>query len=247
MKCISFFILFLLSLITSGQSAREIVQKAEDKMRGTSSQSVITIKTIRPSWSREMTVKAWLKGNDLSVIVVTAPAKDKGIVFLKRKKEVWNWIPTLEKSIKLPPSMMSQSWMGTDFSNDDLVKESSVMNDYDHTLIGDTLLQGRSCHVILLIPKPEASVVWGKVILIIDKKDFLQLQTRFYDEENFLINTMTGYDFAMMNGRFIPTRFEMLPADKPGQKTVLIYKDVKFDVPIDDALFSKDKMKDLSK
>jgi outer membrane lipoprotein-sorting protein len=134
-KSLSLFLIFQLALITSifAQDAIEIVKKADEKMRGKTSQAEMTIKTTRPTWTREMTVKTWIKGNDYAMILIQAPARDKGTVFLKRKKEVWNWLPTVERSIKLPPSMMSQSWMGTDFTNDDLVKESSIVEDYTHT------------------------------------------------------------------------------------------------------------------
>lgn len=215
-------------------------------MRGQSSQATILIRTIRPGWSREMQVKTWVKGSDLSMILVQSPAKDKGIVFLKRKKEVWNWMPVLERTIKLPPSMMSQSWMGTDFTNDDLVKESSIVHDYNHSIIGDTLIDNRNCYKILMIPKPEAAVVWGKLVVCIDKKDFLELHTRFYDEDGALINTMNAYDIKTMDGRLIPTHFEMIPADKKNHKTEMIYKSVQYDRPLSDDFFSIERMKIVS-
>lgn len=215
-------------------------------MRGSSSIVEMTIKTIRPGWSRSMDIKAWTKGTDYSVILIQSPAKDKGVAFLKRKKEVWNWMPSLERVIKLPPSMMSQSWMGTDFTNDDLVKESSVINDYDHSIIGDTVIDNRSCYIIRMIPKPQAAVVWGKLIVCIDKKDFIELHTRFYDEEGQLINIMNAYDVKMMDGRLIPTRFEMIPADKKNHKTEMIYRNVQFNKLIDDSFFTTEKIKSLS-
>lgn len=225
------------------QNASDIVKKADEKMRGSTSQAELTIKTIRPSWTRSMDVKVWVKGNDYSMILVQSPAKDKGIVFLKRKKEVWNWMPALERTIKLPPSMMSQNWMGTDFTNDDLVKESSVVNDYDHSIVGDTVIDNRSCYIIQMIPKPEVAVVWSKLIVCIDKKDFLELHTRFYDEEGKIINIMNAYDVKTMDGRLIPTRFEMIPADKKNQKTEMTYKTIKYNRPIEDAFFTSEKMK----
>lgn len=225
------------------QNASDIVKKADEKMRGETSQAELTIKTIRPSWTRSMDVKVWIKGNDYSMILVQSPAKDKGIVFLKRKKEVWNWMPALERTIKLPPSMMSQSWMGTDFTNDDLVKESSVVNDYDHSIVGDTVIDNRSCYIIQMIPKPEAAVVWSKLIVCIDKKDFLELHTRFYDEDGKIINIMNAYDVKTMDGRLIPTRFEMIPTDKKNQKTEMTYKSIKYNRPIEDAFFTSEKMK----
>ncbi|HVS92035.1 MAG TPA: outer membrane lipoprotein-sorting protein [Mucilaginibacter sp.] len=234
-----------LFLRAAGQNATEIVKKADDKMRGNTMQADMVIRTIRPTWSREMQCKTWMKGNNLAMILITAPAKDKGVVFLKRKKEVWTWVPSLERTVKLPPSMMGQNWMGTDFTNDDLVKESSVVEDYNHSIAGDTLIQGRSCYIINMIPKPQAAVVWSKVIICIDKKDFLELNCRFYDEDGKLINTMNSYDVKMMDDRLIPTRFEMIPADKKGQKTEMIYKSVRYNQPIEDSFFTVEKTQTL--
>jgi outer membrane lipoprotein-sorting protein len=241
---IAFFTLTFLK--SFAQNAKEIVKLADQKMRGSTMQAEISIKTIRPTWSREMQCKVWMKGNQLSMIMITSPAKDKGIVFLKKKKEVWNWIPALERTIKLPPSMMSQSWMGTDFTNDDLVKESSIIEDYKHSIAGDTIYQKRNCYIIEMIPKPETAVVWSKVIVFIDKKDFLELHSLFFDDDGQLINTMNSYDIKQMHDRIIPTRFEMIPADKKGQKTEMIYKNIQYNKPIDDAFFSTNKIKTLN-
>ena len=246
MKCLFLVTINFFSVFLNAQTAREIVLKADEKMRGNTSHGEIIIRTIRPSWSREMVVKTWMKGTDLAMILVQSPAKDKGIVFLKRKKEVWNWMPTLEKTIKLPPSMMSQSWMGTDFTNDDLVKESSIVNDYDHIIIGDTVIDSRTCYIIQMLPKSEAAVVWGKLIVCIDKKDMLELHTRFYDEDGSLINTMNAYDVKVMDGRLIPTRFEMIPEHKKNQKTEMIYKDIQYNRVIRDDFFTTERMKTVS-
>ena len=229
--------------VIEAQTAKEIVQKADEKMRGTTSQAEIVIRIVRPSWSREITVKTWTKGTELAMILVLSPAKDKGVVYLKRRKEVWNWMPALERNIKLPPSMMSQSWMGTDFTNDDLVKESSLVDDYKHGIIGDTTIDKRDCYIIQMLPTEEAAVVWGKLIVCIDKKDFMQLHTRFYDEDGALLNTMNAYDIKMMDGRLIPTLMEMMPADKPGQKTVLMYTNVVYNKPLADGFFTLQQLK----
>ncbi|THU39778.1 outer membrane lipoprotein-sorting protein [Niastella caeni] len=230
-------------LQVAAQDARSIVKKADEKMRGSTSQATILIKSIRPTWSREMEIRTWMKGNELAMVLIQLPVKDKGIVFLKRRKEVWNWMPALEKTIKLPPSMMSQSWMGTDFTNDDLVKESSIVNDYDHTIIGDTVIDNRNCYIIRMMPKPEAAIVWGKLIVCIDKQEFMELHIRFYDEDGKLINTMNAYDAKIMDGRLIPTRLEMVPADKKNQKTVMIYKSILYNKAIEDGFFTTERMK----
>jgi len=240
----SFFlaILFFATSISFAQDAKEIVRKSDEHVRGTTSQADMTIQIIRPTWSREMSMKTWSKGNDLAMILMTSPARDKGTIFLKRKKEVWNWIPSIERNIKLPPSMMSQSWMGTDFTNDDLVKEASVVEDYNQTIIGEEEIDSRTCYKIQMIPKPEAAVVWGKVILWIDKKDFLMLKAEYYDEENILINTMIAGDIKLLGGKLLPSIMEMMPADKKGNKTVLIYNSLLFDKPIEESFFSTQNM-----
>lgn len=245
-QVLTIFSLLTLSYnLSSGQDALTIVRKADEKMRGNTAMVEMTINTIRPAWKRSMQLKVWSKGTDYSMVLITSPAKDKGVSFLKRKKEVWNWYPTLERVIKLPPSMMSQSWMGTDFTNDDLVRESSVINDYTHKLTGDTLIGGRSCYKIEMIPKQQAAVVWGKLNVCIDKKDYIELHIRFYDEEGVLVNVMNGFDPRAMGGRVIPTRFEMIPVDKKGQKTEMIYRSIVFDNPIKDDFFNLNTMKNL--
>jgi outer membrane lipoprotein-sorting protein len=238
-SCFRKYLLILALLLTGlpgvAQDAKEIVRRADEKMRGNTLEAEMIIKTVRPSWTREMTVKAWTKGTQYSMILIKSPQKEEGISFLKRQKKVWNWMPVLERTIKLPPSMMSQSWMGTDFSNDDLVKESSVLEDYEHSLLGDTVISNRDCYRIL----------WGKLIVCIDKKDYIELHTRFYDEDGELVNLMNGHDIKLMDGRLIPTRMEMIPMDKKNHKTELIYKKVLYNRPIDNSFFSLEKMKNL--
>lgn len=238
----SIFILCLLPYLLNAQNATEIIRKADEKARGKTSIASITIQIVRPNWTREMKVKAWTKGNDLSMILVNEPVKDKGVVYLKRKKEVWNWIPSIERNIKLPPSMMSQSWMGTDFTNDDLVKEASIVEDYDHSIIGDTVIDQRSCYKIQLLPKPASAVVWGKLLMCVDKKDNLMLYVEYFDEDGKLINTMKTSDIKMLGGRLLPSKMEMIPADKKNNKTVLIYNSLEFDKPIDDNFFTSQNM-----
>lgn len=235
-------LVFLSGLPCLAQDATEIVRRADEKMRGKTSEALLTVQTIRPRWSRDMTIKSWTKGKDLVMILVTAPAKDKGISFLKRKKEVWNWIPSIERNIKLPPSMMSQSWMGTDFTNDDLVKEASIVEDYNQQLSGDSIIGDRPCHVIDLVPKPNTAVVWGRLRMYIDKKDDIMMLVHYYDEDMQLINTMLAGDIKMMGGKILPARLEMIPANKKGHKTVLIYHSLFFDKPLDDQFFSTQNM-----
>jgi outer membrane lipoprotein-sorting protein len=223
--------------------ATEIVRRADRHLRGNTSFTELTMRLVRPDWSRELTMKSWTRGTRLSLILVTAPARDRGTAFLKRGNEVWNWVPSVERVIKIPPSMMAQSWMGSDFTNDDLVKEASIVEDFTHTILGDTTLDGRACWKIRMIPKPDAAVVWGKVLIWITKQDDLELREEFYDEDGVLINEMRLSEIRRLGGRLIPTVLEMIPRDKPGHRTVLTYRSARFDEPLADTFFSEQNMK----
>lgn len=231
--------------VTLAQESNDIIRKSEDNMRGTTMNGTMVIKTVRPTWSREMRINIWLKGDDYAMIIVKSPDKDKGITYLKRKKEVWNWMPVLEKTIKLPPSMMAQSWMGTDYSNDYLVKQSSLTSDFDNTIEKDSTIDSQLCWKVILTPKENAAVVWGKVVLFIDKKNYLQLRNEYYDEDGTLLNVVSTSKIQKMGGRLIPTVFEMVPTDKPGNKTIIIYESVEFDKGLEDAFFTTTSMKQL--
>jgi len=126
----------LQGLHAQGLSAKEIIQRTDEKSRGLSSLGTMTMTITRPDWTRTITMKTWSKSREYSLVLITAPAKDKGQVFLKLKTEMWNWVPSIDKTIKIPPSMMLQSWMGSDFTNDDLVKQSSIVVDYTHKSLG---------------------------------------------------------------------------------------------------------------
>jgi len=224
-------------------SAVEIVTKADQKRRGETSYSQMKISIVRPNWSRDMEVKAWSLGTDYSLILIINPARDKGTTFLKRTKEIWNWIPSIDRNIKLPPSMMMQSWMGSDFTNDDLIKESSIIEDYTHRLLGDSVVLDRECYKIELIPKPDAPVVWGKIYNWIDKKDFMELQTELYDEDGYLVNRVIFSEIETLDGRLLPSKMEYIPVDKPGHKTVIKYQQVDYDIDIGENYFSLQNMK----
>lgn len=244
MKAIITVLMVLLSAGAFAQTADEIVKKADEKSRGNSSVGEVTIQIVRPKWSREMTMKTWSLGSDYSMTLVTSPAKERGVGFLKRQKEVWNWLPNVEKLIKMPPSMMQQSWMGTDFTNDDLVKQSSIVTDYSHKIVGDSTIEGRKCWKIELIPLEDAVVVWGKIEMWIDQKDYIQMKVKSYDEDFVLVNTLNASDVKEMDGRMMASRLEMIPADKEGNKTIFIQNSIDFDVAdLDESFFTPQNMK----
>lgn len=240
---ITLALLLALPMFTFAQSATEIIKKAEDRLKGQSSKAEMTITIVRPKWTREMKMKTWSKGSDKGLILVTSPARDKGVTYLRIDKEVWNWVPAIERNIKLPPSMMNQSWMGTDFTNDDLVEQSSTINDYEHSVEGTETVAGRECYKIKLIPKPGTDVLWGKILMWIDKTEYMQLKIESYDEDMILVTRMIASDIRMLGGKMLPTKMEMIPVEKKGQKTVMTYQNIEFDQPIDDSFFSVANMK----
>ncbi|MCS0044685.1 outer membrane lipoprotein-sorting protein [Vibrio antiquarius] len=235
----------LLSSFSYAESAFDIVQKSDQAMRGKSSYSEATMKIVRPDWSRSMTMKSWTKGTELSLVLVIAPAKNKGSASLKRHREMWNWVPSIERVIKIAPSMLSQSWMGSDFTNDDLINQSSIVVDYQHQLLQSETFDGDKVWVVDALAKPDAPVVWSKVRLWVSQTSLLQRKVEFYDEFDELVNVLTTYDVKTLGGRDVATRMEMQPIDKPGNKTVLITHEAQFDFDIDDDFFSQQQMKAL--
>ena len=246
MKKLVLTILMLASMqltFAQGLSAKEIIRKADDKNRGLSSQGIMTMTVIRPDWTRTVTMKTWSKSREYSLVLITAPAKDKGQVFLKIKTEMWNWVPSIDKTIKIPPSMMLQSWMGSDFTNDDLVKQSSIVVDYTHKLLDREKVRDMDCYKIELTPLPDAPVVWGKVIMWVTASGYDVWMAEYYDEDNKLVNVSNNYDIRRMGDREIPTRLEMIPVNKKGQKTVMHIDEMKFNTGIDESFFSQQNMK----
>lgn len=233
----------LLVKISMAQDATEIVRKANELIRATSSKAEISMEVIKPDWSRKMTMKIWALEPDYSLILLTKPAKDKGTVTLKRETEVWNWMPSVRRVIKIPPSMMMQAWMGSDFTNDDLVRQSSIVEDYTHKIIGSEEIDGFDCYKIEFTPKPDAGVVWGKIISWITKKGTMELRADYYDEDEYIVKSMIGNKVKKMDGRTIPTYWEMIPNDKPNQKTVMEYHNVEFNVKLKKSFFSQQNMK----
>ena len=225
------------------QTAKEIITTVSDKMQGKSSYIEMKVTVERPKWSREMTLKSWSKGDDLGVSVVTSPAKEKGTVFLIRDKEVWNFLPSIDRTIKMPPSMMMQNWMGTDLTNDDLVKQTSLIDDYTQNIVGEEMLEGRNCWKIELIPSEEAAVVWGKIFTWVDQKDFMQLKTEFYDEDEYLVNTMLASNIKQFGDKMLPSKITVIPAEEEGNKTIIEYDVWKFDLEIDEQKFTTNYMK----
>lgn len=231
--------LMISNLAVAQESAKEIVEKSDQLLRGKTQQGTYTMAVVRPEWQRSLKFKFWSEGTEKTFILIQEPAKEKGVTFLKIKNEMWNYIPKINRVIKIPPSMMMQSWMGSDFTNDDLVKESSVVEDYSQTLLGKETVQGFQVYKIELKPKPEAAVVWDKLIEWIRLGDYVPLKAEYYNERGELVRTMIFSDIKEMDGRTIPAKFELIEEKKPGHKTIMVLEQVEFNKPIDRSVFTK--------
>lgn len=249
-RCLLWVSVLILTTVPGGllsaaePSAQDIIKEAEDLMRGQSNVGTMTMIITTPHWERTMTMDSWEKGKDKSLVKVIAPAKDAGTISLKVEQNMWNYIPSVEKVIKVPPSMMMQSWMGSDFTNDDLVKESSISRDYNAAITGKKQLPEGETYVLELIPKPEAAVVWGKIVAYVRVTDHIPLMYEYYDEKGKLIRVMELTDIKRMGGRTIPTRWTLIPKTKKGKnKTVIVLDKIEFNVPISDEVFSLSKLK----
>ena len=235
---------YIPGLYAQNMTATEIVTKADEKLNGEKSGfTIMSMTIVRPSWKRTIEFKSWSLGRDYALALITAPAKDAGQSFLKRSAEMWSWNPAISRLIKLPPSMMSQGWMGSDYTNDDILKESSVVKDYTHEIVGEEIIDGRACYKIRMIAKADAAVVWGHQIRWIDKKDLLFLKSELYDEDGSLVRTETGSEIRTMDGRIIPTRIELQPSEEKGNKTIIEIKEMKFNIAVEEKFFSQQNMK----
>ncbi len=239
------FLLFFTSLFSLAQelTPNEIIKKSEDKVRGgVQAYTEITIDIIRPKWSRKIKLKSWAKGTNYSMILISSPARDKGSVFLKADKQVWSYIPKFNRVTKLPPAAMSQSWMGTDLTNDDLVKESSKVDDFKYSLLKDTVIDSLLCYQIELIPNEGTNIIWEKIKLYIDKKDFITLRNENYDEDGELVNVLKASEIKVMSGVKMATKLEMIPLGKKGNKTVMRINKLDTSQQLDASFFTKQNM-----
>jgi outer membrane lipoprotein-sorting protein len=226
------------------QDASEIVKRANDKINGEkSSYGIMKMTIIRPEWERTLEFKNWTMGTDYALTLITAPARDKGQSFLKRGSEMWSWNPTINRMIKLPPSMMSQGWMGSDYTNDDILNESSVVEDYTHEITGEDEIEGRMCYRIKMTAREDAPVIWGHQVRWIDKKDYLFMKAELYDEDGYLVRTELGKNIKTMDGRLIPSVLELIPEDEEGYKTIVEIEEIEFNIAIEDSFFSQQNLK----
>lgn len=224
---------------TQEPTAHDVIERAENALWGKTLQAQLTMTVTTPRWTRRLELAAWIERPRRSFIRILAPAKEAGIGSLRIGAEMWNYLPTVERTIKIPPSMMLQPWMGSDFTNDDLVKESSLLDDYRHRIVAADTAAGAPVYVVESIPKPDAAVVWGRIIMRVRQADFLPVREEFYDERGKLVRVMTFSNIRPLGGRTIPTTWEIRPTAKPGNATTLVMTRATYDTPIPGEIFTQ--------
>jgi outer membrane lipoprotein-sorting protein len=218
-------------------TVEELLRRVDDLLRGASSRGTMTMRIQSTRWERELSMRVQSKGKDKTLIQILSPPKEKGTATLKVEKNIWHYLPKVDRTIKVPASMMSAAWMGSHFTNDDLVRESRFENDYECDFEG--LPEGADGHyLIACIPKEDAPVVWGRVEVSVRASDELADEVRFLDEKGTLKRTMLYDDIGDLGGKRLPRRVRVLPADKPGEITEISYAEMEFDVEIPDRTFS---------
>ncbi|MCA9398201.1 MAG: outer membrane lipoprotein-sorting protein, partial [Candidatus Omnitrophica bacterium] len=192
---------------------------------------------------RELNLDVWTHGRTKTFIRILSPAKEAGIGTLRVDTNMWNYLPDVEKTIKIPPSMMFQPWMGSDFTNDDLVKESSIVEDYTHRVLGTVEMKGEEIYKIELIPKPEAAVTWGKLLFYIRAEDLLPVREKFYDEDGTLIKVLNYSKIEQMSDRKIPTHWEMESKIDDGHRTIIEVLRAEYNQPHSDGIYTMGNLK----
>jgi len=223
--------------ISESRTATEIVRDALNHWRGTSSQGEMTMTIHRPDWERSMSMQSWTEGEKRSLVRVTAPRKDRGNGTLMDDNKMWSFSPKVNRVIKVPSSMMNQSWMGSDFSNKDISRTDDIVEQYDHTLISTSELDGHTVYEIESIPHEDAAVVWGKEVLSV-RDDNVLVEQRFYDQDMELLRQLTTLEFAEMSGRTVASRQRMHKTDAEDEWTEIRIDSIEFDVEISDNVFT---------
>ncbi len=218
--------------------AKEIVDRVDQIMRGDSSAARLTMEIHSKHWQRTLEAKAWSKGTDRALILILKPSKESGTATLKAEDNIWNFLPKVERVIKIPSSMMMGSWMGSHFTNDDLVKESRMIRDYAIVTSFEGQRDGTAVWEFTMTPHEDAAVVWGKIVLEVRQDDFMPTWQHYYDEDGELMRKMAFGGYREMGGRKVPTRMEIRPTDTPDEYTRITYDELDFGVDLDDGFFS---------
>lgn len=230
-------------LQAADMNAKEILDRIDDIWRGNSSRAVFTMKIHTRHWDRNLTMQSHSLGKDYSLIVIQLPEKERGTTTLKVKNDIWNYLPKVDRSIKIPPSMLLSAWMGSHFTNDDLVKESRMSEDYTYKVSFEGKRRGEEIYELTLVPKPNAPVVWGKIEVEVRKVDYMPLVELYYDEKGKVARRSTFGDFKMMGGKMIPAQMTIAPESSDQEYTTIITQKIEFDLPIKEDFFSLSRLK----
>lgn len=229
----------LLPMVASGEGrdAAEIVRAAIEHWRGLSSYTEMTMLIHRPDWERSMTMRAWTKGQEQTLVRVVEPKKDRGSGTLTDDNSMWTFSPKVNRVIKVPSSMMGQSWMGSDFSNKDVARADDIIDQYDHTVLQSEEIDGITVYEIESIPHEEAAVVWGREVLKI-RDDHVVLEHAFFDQDGELVKKLVSMEIEEMGGRTIAKRQRMVKIEDPDEWTEISVNNVEYEIELKDSLFT---------
>ena len=228
----------------SNLNPRKILDSVDDIYRSNTSHGILTLAVTTTNWQRTLTLEQWSKGKNKHLIKVLKPKKEKDLATLRVDTNVWNYMPKVKKVVKIPSSMMSSSWMGSHFSNDDLVKQSRMVKDYDYSTSFEGIRDGIDIVEITCVPKMNAAVVWGKVEVIVYREDFIPLRLIYYDEDLNLSRKLEFSNIQIIDNKKIPLKMQMVPENEPGESTTIQWKEIKFDLIISDDFFSLRKLQE---
>lgn len=238
---INFLLIFLFgfTLPCSAETinAAAVIKAAMDQWRGTTSHSTMSMTIHRPDWERTMIMDAWTAGEKKSLVRVLEPKKDAGNGSLLIDNNMWSFSPKVNRVIKIPSSMMNQSWMGSDFSNKDVARSADIIDQYIHSLIKTEFSESHKIYTIQSIPKEDAPIVWGKEVLRI-RDDYVMLEHTFYDQDMKVIKRMLTSKVGMMGGRMVAIHERMAKVETPDEYTEITILNAKFDITVPDSMFT---------
>ncbi len=241
-----FAFLLLACAVTNAHSedrdAAQIVRDAVNHWRGISSYTEMTMVIHRPDWERSMTMRAWTKGDDQSLVRVVEPKKDRGNSTLTDTNSMWSFSPKVNRVIKIPSSMMGQSWLGSDFSNKDIAKADDIIDQYDHSILSVEEADDLTVYEIQSIPHETAAVVWGREVMRISD-DMIVLEHRFYDQDDELVKTLQSLEVGEMGGRSVAIRQRMAKVDAPDEWTEIQLISVEYEIDVPDSMFTQSNLR----
>ena len=218
---------------------RALIRKVEEQYMGLSSKSRMEMSIHSEHWQRTLVMDAWSLGRDHFLVRILEPPKEKDVATLKVDQEVWNYLPKVDRVIKVPPSMMGGAWMGSHITNDDLVKANKIDEEYSFRL----LEEDDQHYLIECLPKPNAVVVWGKIVYEILRPSEVPGTVSYFDEEMVKVRDMVFDEVKKVDGRTIPLRMTIQPIDEPEERTIIRYSEIDFDINIDKNFFSLRNLK----